>query len=157
MTLTCKFVRKTGRWRCKWKNSVKKKIYIYIYIFLIFIKFYDFQPITLPALNYCNLFAAYVEFLYGIMKGIVKINNPFLTYFSLILRDASGHISKIQDIFIMKQTFRYRENVSNLFWHSSKLTRKNQKIHSYVQECPKRISILRYIKLEENYSVIYKK
>ena len=49
------------------------------------------------------------------MRGIVRINNPFLTYFSLTLRGVSGHILKIQDIFIMKQTFRYREDVSNLF------------------------------------------
>ena len=41
------------------------------------------------------------------MRGIVRNNNPFLTYFSLILRDVSGHISKIQDIFITKETFRY--------------------------------------------------
>ena len=55
------------------------------------------------------MFSALVEFIYGIMRGIVRINNPFSTYFSLILRD----------IFITKQTFRYREDVSNLFWHSS--------------------------------------
>ena len=60
------------------------------------------------------------------MRGIVRINNPFLNYFSLILRDVSGYIPKIRDIFITKQTFRYRD-VSNLFCHSSNLTRINQK------------------------------
>ena len=90
------------------------------------------------------------------MRGIVRINNPFLTYFLLILRDVSAHISKIQDIFITKQTFRYREDVSNLLWHSSKLTRIIKKFTG-IYECSKRISILRYIKLEENSPGIYKK
>ena len=69
------------------------------------------------------------------MIGIVRNNNPFLTYFSLILRDVSEHISKIQDIFITKQTFRY----FFLNWDSLHAMLDSHKAWSYKKKKQKKI------------------
>ena len=52
------------------------------------------------------MFTAQVESIYGIIRGIVRIDNPFLTYFLLKLRYVVG-------IFQKYRTFSLRSKLSD--------------------------------------------
>ena len=69
------------------------------------------------------MFAGLMESIY--VRGIVRINNPFFPYFLLMLKNISGHFSKIHEIIITKRLPDIGKMLVVLLRHSSKLSRSS--------------------------------
>ena len=73
----------------------------------------------------CNVFAALRESIYGIVRGIVRINNPFLICFLLIKEYQWAYLKNSWHCYYEKKLLDMGEIFVILLWHSSRLSRNS--------------------------------